>query len=251
MLQTRLSLRSLQTSCRCLSSITARAYSSTVDQKPEEPPPQEKVTPNFAFAPPPVRDKEGLGLRTYTPRTPGLRHLRRPINDHLWKGRPYQKLTFPKRGHGKGGRNNTGRVTVRHRGGGHKRRIRTIDFERKEPGPHTVERIEHDPNRNTHIALVRSNNTGKMSYIIAAEGMRAGDVVESYRAGIPNELWKNMGGTVDPGMLAARTRMAGQLSPPPHDPRWLIDLQCRLKAGQGRPAVSGCRYLCNRHSKSH
>ncbi|EEH21029.1 hypothetical protein PABG_03260 [Paracoccidioides brasiliensis Pb03] len=213
MLQTRLSLRSLQTSCRCLSSITARAYSSIVDQKPEEPPQQEKVTPNFAFAPPPVRDKESLGLRTYTPRTPGVRHLRRPINDHLWKGRPYQKLTFPKRGHGKGGRNNTGRVTVRHRGGGHKRRIRTIDFERKEPGPHTVERIEHDPNRNAHIALVRSNNTGKMSYIIAAEGMRAGDVVESYRAGIPNELWKNMGGTVDPGMLAARTAWRGNCLP--------------------------------------
>ncbi|KAL2363174.1 hypothetical protein RJZ56_003935 [Blastomyces dermatitidis] len=234
MLQSRLSLRSLQSSCRCISSATARAYSSTLIQKPDEPAePEKKVTPSFAFAPPPIRDKEGLGMRSYTPRTPGLRHLRRPINDHLWKGRPLHKLTFPKRGHGKGGRNSTGRVTVRHRGGGHKRRIRTVDFERKEPGPHTVERIEHDPNRNAHIALIKSKNTGKFSYIIAAEGMRAGDVVESYRAGIPDELWQSMGGTVDPGVLAARTAWRGNCLPLHMIPVGSLIYNIGLKPGKG------------------
>ncbi|KAK2801109.1 hypothetical protein FQN50_007836 [Emmonsiellopsis sp. PD_5] len=213
MLQTRLPLRGLQASCRCLSSFTARAYSSLVNQEPTQPAELKTATPSFAFAPPPIRDKEGLGMRSYKPRTPGLRHLRRPINDHLYKGRPVHELTFPKRGHGKGGRNSTGRVTVRHRGGGHKRRIRTVDFDRKAPGPHTVERIEHDPNRNSHIALLKSKKTGKLSYIIAAEGMRAGDVVESYRAGIPDELWQSMGGTVDPGVMAARTAWRGNCLP--------------------------------------
>ena len=155
----------------------------------------------------------GFMLKTYTPRTPSIRHLRRPINDHLHKGRPYRPLTFPKKGSGRGGRNNTGRITVRHRGGGHKRRIRIVDFGRFEPGPHTVERIERDPNRSAHLALIRSNAAAKPSYIIAAEGMRAGDVVESYRAGIPSRLLASMGGSVDPGMLATKTALRGNCLP--------------------------------------
>ncbi|RZA10551.1 MAG: hypothetical protein EOP02_34170, partial [Proteobacteria bacterium] len=92
---------------------------------------------------------EVVDLGTVTPSLdlPGVRHLKRPINDHLWKGKPYAKLTFAKVGHGKGGRNNTGRITMRHRGGGVRRRIRTVDFKRDEPGKHIVERIEYDPNR--------------------------------------------------------------------------------------------------------
>ncbi|CAG8768827.1 18825_t:CDS:1, partial [Acaulospora morrowiae] len=61
-------------------------------------------------------------FKTYKPRTPGLRWLKRPINDHLWKGKPVRKLTVAKRA--TGGRNHHGHITVRHRGGGHKRRIR-------------------------------------------------------------------------------------------------------------------------------
>ena len=152
-------------------------------------------------------------MKTYKPRTPGVRHLRRPINDHLWKGKPYRPLTFAKIGHGKGGRNNTGRVTVRHRGGGARRRIRTVDFERKDPGKHLVERIEYDPNRSAHLALLENVKTKEKSYIIAAEGMRAGDAVESYRSGIPKELIQSMGGTVDPGMLAAKTAFRGNCLP--------------------------------------
>lgn len=152
-------------------------------------------------------------LRTYKPRTPGVRHLRRPINDHLWKGRPHLPLTFPKKGQAKGGRNSTGRITVRHRGGGAKRRIRTVDFERKRPGPHIVERIEYDPGRSAHIALLTDKGTKTKSYIIAADGLRAGDIVHSYRAGIPKSLLDSMGGVVDPGILAAKTAFKGNCLP--------------------------------------
>lgn len=152
-------------------------------------------------------------LRTYKPRTPGVRHLRRPINDHLWKGRPWRALTFPKKGHGKGGRNSTGRITVRHRGGGHKRRIRTVDFERKRPGPHLIERIEYDPGRSAHIALLTDKATGTKSYVVAADGLRAGDVVHSYRSGIPQQLLASMGGIIDPGILAAKTAFKGNCLP--------------------------------------
>lgn len=152
-------------------------------------------------------------LRTYKPRTPGVRHLKRPINDHLWKGRPFLPLTFPKKGHGKGGRNVYGRITVRHRGGGAKRRIRTVDFERKRPGAHLVERIEYDPGRSAHIALLLEKATKRYSYVVAAEGLRAGDVVHSYRSGIPQDLLDSMGGVIDPGILAARTAFRGNCLP--------------------------------------
>ncbi|EER23457.1 hypothetical protein D8B26_001565 [Coccidioides posadasii str. Silveira] len=211
MLQPRISLRGFQYSCKCLSSALSRTYATVVQSQPAVPDPS--ANESVSFAPPPSHDKGGLALRTYKPRTPGTRHLRRPINDHLWKGRPVKELTIAKTGHGKGGRNNTGHVTVRHRGGGHKRRIRIVDFDRKQPGPHVVERIEHDPNRNAHIALLRSKLTNKLSYIIAAEGMREGDVVQSYRAGIPKDLWESMGGVIDPGVLAAKTAWRGNCLP--------------------------------------
>lgn len=88
-----------------------------------------------------------------------------------------------------------------------------MDYERRAPGPHKVERIEYDPNRSAHIALVKREKDGKYSYIIAAEGMRAGDVVESYRSGIPKELVDSMGGVLDPGMLAAKTAFRGNCLP--------------------------------------
>ncbi|KUI57194.1 54S ribosomal protein RML2, mitochondrial [Cytospora mali] len=158
-------------------------------------------------------EEQTVILRTYKPRTPGVRHLKRPINDHLWKGRPYLKLTIPKKGQARGGRNNSGRVTVRHRGGGHKRRIRTVDFDRWAPGPHLVDRIEYDPNRSAHIALISSKADGKKSYIVAADGMRAGDVIHSYRSGIPKDLLDSMGGIIDPGILASKTAHRGNCLP--------------------------------------
>lgn len=157
--------------------------------------------------------KTGFAMKTYKPRTPGIRHLVRPINDHLWKGGPHRPLTYPKIGQSKGGRNNSGRVTVRHHGGGHRRRIRTVDFVRAEPGKQIVERIEYDPNRSAHLALLEHSVSKVKSYIIASEGMRAGDVVESFRAGITKELLNSMGGVIDPGLLAAKTAFRGNCLP--------------------------------------
>ncbi|KAH8999169.1 mitochondrial ribosomal protein subunit L2 [Lactarius akahatsu] len=130
-------------------------------------------------------------FKTYKPITPGIRHLRRPLNPHLYKGRPLRLLTVALRK--KGGRNSKGRITVRSRGGGHRRRIRIVDFMRTEPGPHDVVRIEYDPNRSAHIALLKNRNPAvegmkKWSYILACEGLRAGHVVESFRQGIPDGL---------------------------------------------------------------
>ncbi|GIJ81853.1 hypothetical protein Asppvi_000356 [Aspergillus pseudoviridinutans] len=236
MLQPRFVLTGLRLPFRCLSSVSSRAYATAIHEQ-EKPPVEDSSSstfdPSIAFAPPPTRDDAGVLLRSYKPRTPGIRHLRRPVNDHLWKGRPVHKLTFPKRGQGKGGRNNTGRVTVRHRGGGHKRRIRIVDFARTAPGPHLVERIEHDPGRSAHIALVRSQETQKLSYILAAEGMRAGDVVQSYMSGIPEDLWKSMGGTVDPGVLAARTAWRGNCLPLHMIPVGTLIFNVGLRPGKG------------------
>ncbi|KAG4432050.1 hypothetical protein IFR05_012464 [Cadophora sp. M221] len=215
MLQPRLLLRQSQkTSCQYLSIRNAlpRYYATVVE--PVKPEPTAQVQATVGFAPPPTVDVNAtFEMRTYKPRTPGVRHLKRPINDHLWKGRPFLALTWAKKGHGKGGRNNSGRVTIRHRGGGHKRRLRTVDFLRMTPGKHTVERIEHDPGRTAHIALLNEEATGRKSYIVAAEGMRAGDVVQSYRAGIPKDLLESMGGFVDPGVLAAKTAWRGNCLP--------------------------------------
>lgn len=127
-------------------------------------------------------------FKTYKPVTPGLRHVKRPLNPHLYEGSPVRLLTVAKRK--KGGRNNQGVITVRHRGGGHRQRIRLVDFHRNEQGVHDVVRIEYDPGRSAHIALLRNKDlnaegTNKWSYILAPEGIRAGDAVQSFRMGIP------------------------------------------------------------------
>jgi ribosomal protein L2 len=145
------------------------------------------------------------------PVSPGRRHLQRPVHEHLWNGGPVRRLTIAKRK--TGGRNNSGKITCRHRGGGHKRRIRIIDYHRWEPGPQTVVRIEYDPGRSGHIALIQHDDTGKQSYILAAEGLRAGDKVESYRAGISQRLLDLMGGKVDPGIMATETLLKGNCLP--------------------------------------
>ncbi|KAL3476337.1 50S ribosomal protein L2 [Aspergillus californicus] len=237
MLQPRLALTGIRLPIRSLSSLPFRAYSTGTQQHRDSPSPAEPSSstfdPSITFAPPPTRGDSGAQIRKYTPRTPGIRHLRRPINDHLWKGRPVHKLTFPKRGHAKGGRNNSGRITMRHHGGGHKRRIRTVDFQRDAPGPQLVERIEHDPGRSAHIALLRSKETGKLSYVVAADGMRAGDVVESYMAGIPDHLWQSMGGAVDPGVLAARTAWRGNCLPLHMIPIGTLIFNVGLRPGGG------------------
>ena len=190
----------------------------------------------------PIEDKTSI-IKTYKPRTPGLRHLRRPVHDHLYKGRPHLPLTIPRKGHGIGGRNNTGLITVRHRGGGHKRRIRQVDFDRFESGKWFVERIEHDPGRSAHIALISRPKQRKdededsrysahlkspidavtrvtdlphgrdYRYIIATNGMRAGEQVESFRKGVPQKLLDSLGSSADAGMIAAKTAIRGNCLP--------------------------------------
>lgn len=125
-------------------------------------------------------------FKTFLPVTPSLRQLRQPISEHLHKGDPHRDLTIAKRS--TGGRNNTGRITTRSRGGGHKRRIRLVDFVRKETGEQEVMRIEYDPGRSAHIALIKHKVTADLSYILAPATLREGDTVQSFRSGLPSSF---------------------------------------------------------------
>ncbi|KAK9331162.1 translation protein SH3-like domain-containing protein [Lipomyces starkeyi] len=160
-----------------------------------------------------IRRVKARGIEIYKPkpRTPGLRWLRRPVHRHLWKGRPIRKLTIAKRK--TGGRNHTGRITARHIGGGHKRRLRILDFNRKESGLQTVVRVEYDPGRTAHIALLCHDATSQLSYILAPDGVRSGDKVESFRQGIPAELTGEDGQPLDSALLGARTIRKGNCMP--------------------------------------
>lgn len=113
-----------------------------------------------------------------------------PYSPWLWKGKPFTPLTTAQRK--KGGRDSTGQIVRHHIGGGHKRRLRKLDFMRLEEGPQDVVRIEYDPGRSSHIALLRNRTglgpDGGWSYIVAPDGIRAGDVLTSYRSGVPKGL---------------------------------------------------------------
>ena len=111
------------------------------------------------------------------PTSPGRRHVVKVVNTDLHKGKPFAGLLAKKSK--SGGRNNTGRITVRHVGGGHKQHYRIVDFKRNKDGiPAKVERLEYDPNRTAHIALVLYAD-GERRYILAAKGMKAGDPIQS------------------------------------------------------------------------
>ncbi len=109
------------------------------------------------------------------PTSPGRRFVVRVKTEGLWQGDPYEplveKLTKT------GGRNNVGRISTRHRGGGHKRRYRIIDFKRDKMGiPGKVERLEYDPNRSAHIALILYRD-GERRYIVAPKGLQVGQEI--------------------------------------------------------------------------
>ena len=107
------------------------------------------------------------------PTSPGRRFATRSVNPKLHRGKPCKSLLAPK--HGTGGRNSKGRITTRHIGGGHKQRYRKVDFRRGKDGiPARVERLEYDPNRSAHIALLLYAD-GERRYIIATRNMEAGD----------------------------------------------------------------------------
>ena len=111
------------------------------------------------------------------PTSPGRRFVVTIKNDELHKGKPVSSLTAKKPKID--GRNSAGRITVRHRGGAHKRHYRIVDFKRNKDGiPAVVERLEYDPNRTAHLALLKYAD-GERRYIIAAKGLSAGMPVQS------------------------------------------------------------------------
>jgi len=116
-----------------------------------------------------------MALKKYKPTTPSQRQLVLVDRSQLWKGKPVKALT---EGLSKsGGRNNTGRISIWHRGGGHKRTYRKVDFKRGKLGMSaTVERLEYDPNRTAFIALIKYED-GELSYILAPQRLAVGDTV--------------------------------------------------------------------------
>src|SRR5882757_9841066 len=116
-----------------------------------------------------------MALKKYNPTTPSLRQLVIVDRSELHKGKPVKALTVGKSE--KGGRNNTGRTTVRFRGGGHKQTYRIIDFKRRKLDVAAkVERLEYDPNRTSFIALIKYPD-GEQAYIIAPQRLAVGDSV--------------------------------------------------------------------------
>ncbi len=111
------------------------------------------------------------------PTSPGRRFVVNVVNDELHKGAPHKALIEKKSKNG--GRNNNGRITTRHVGGGQKQHYRKIDFKRNKDGiVAEVERLEYDPNRTAHIALLKYAD-GERRYMIAPKGVKAGDKVQS------------------------------------------------------------------------
>ncbi len=124
-----------------------------------------------------------MALKHFKPVTPSQRGLILVDRAELWKGKPVKSLTEGLGG--KGGRNNSGRITARRRGGGHKRRYRIVDFKRRKfDVPATVERFEYDPNRSAFIALIEYRD-GERAYILAPQRLKPGErVIAAERADI-------------------------------------------------------------------
>ncbi len=118
-----------------------------------------------------------MGIRKFKPNTPGTRYMSVPTFEEITKSTPEKSLTVKLKK--SGGRNNMGRITSRHRGGGHKRKYRIIDFKRdKYNVPAKVFSIEYDPNRSARIALLHYED-GEKRYIIAPDGLKVGATVAS------------------------------------------------------------------------
>ena len=115
-----------------------------------------------------------MAVVKYKPTTPARRHMSVPSFEEVTRSEPEKKLVVKLKK--KAGRNSYGRITVRHRGGGNKKKYRIIDFRRSVDCVYTVVGIEYDPNRTAYIALIE-NEAGVRSYIIAPSGLTAGDVI--------------------------------------------------------------------------
>ena len=191
------------------------------------------------------------------PTSAGRRFVVSVVSPDLHKGEPYAPLLEKKSK--TGGRNNKGRITTRHIGGGHKQHYRKIDFKRDKDGvPAKVERLEYDPNRTANIALVCYAD-GERRYIIAPKGLKAGDIIESGEAvsiKVGNTLpLRNIpvGSVIHcielkPGKGAQIARSAGasvQLVA-----REGIHATLRLRSGEMRKVLSDCRATLGEVSNS-
>ena len=191
------------------------------------------------------------------PTSPGRRFVVSVVSPELHRGAPYAPLL--ERKVAKGGRNNGGRITVRHRGGGHKQHYRVIDFRRDKDGvPATVERLEYDPNRTAHIALLCYRD-GERRYIVAPKGLAAGDQVISgthapIKAGNCLPLRNIPVGSVvfcvemKPGKGAQLARSAGASAQlVAREGRYAT---LRLRSGEMRKVLSECRATLGEASNS-
>jgi large subunit ribosomal protein L2 len=182
------------------------------------------------------------------PTSPGRRHLVKVVNKELHKGKPYAPLLDTQSK--SGGRNNNGRITVRHIGGGHKQHYRMVDFKRNKDGiPAKVERLEYDPNRSANIALVLYAD-GERRYILAPKGLSAGDVIQSgvdapIKPGNTRPLRNTPLGSVihaielKPGKGAQIARAAGTYAQLVAKDGAYVTL--RLRSGEMRKIESDCR----------
>ena len=182
------------------------------------------------------------------PTSPGRRHLVKVVNKELHKGKPYAPLLDTKSK--SGGRNNNGRITVRHIGGGHKQHYRIVDFKRNKDGiPAKVERLEYDPNRSANIALVLYAD-GERRYILAPKGLTAGDTIQSgvdapIKAGNTMPLRNTPLGSVvhaielKPGKGAQIARAAGTYAQLVAKDGAYVTL--RLRSGEMRKIEADCR----------
>ena len=191
------------------------------------------------------------------PTSAGRRFVVKVVNQELHKGAPYAPLLEKKSK--TGGRNNNGRITTRHIGGGHKQHYRLVDFRRNKDGiPAIVERIEYDPNRTAHIALLKYAD-GERRYIIAPKGVSAGDQLVSginapIKAGNSLPL-RNipLGSTVHgielkPGKGAQLVRSAGASAQPVAREGSYVTL--RLRSGEMRKVLAECRATLGEVSNS-
>jgi large subunit ribosomal protein L2 len=189
-----------------------------------------------------------MALVKMNPTSPGRRHQVRVVNNELHKGKPFKGLLESQSRNG--GRNNNGRITVRHVGGGHKQHYRIIDFKRNKDGVSAVvERLEYDPNRTANIALLKYAD-GERRYIIAPKGVSAGATVVSgdsavISVGNAMQLASMPIGTVvhciemKPGKGAQIARSAGTSAQlVARDGRYAT---IRLRSGEMRKVLAACR----------
>ncbi|EAQ63046.1 50S ribosomal protein L2 [Marinomonas sp. MED121] len=191
------------------------------------------------------------------PTSAGRRHVVKVVGENLHKGAPYAPLLSKKSK--SGGRNNNGRITTRHVGGGHKQHYRMVDFRRNKDGiPAVVERLEYDPNRSANIALVLYAD-GERRYIIASKGMVAGTTV-SNGADAPIKPGNNLplqnipvGSVVHcielkPGKGAQVARSAGASAQLVAREGRYVTL--RLRSGEMRKVLTECRATLGEVSNS-